>query len=103
MVNRGGNFNRKYVNKRKLIRDRKKGRIQNKKKSIGYNDNELETMTKKEEKKQKRNEQILKAAGVTSEQINSLLNSRREKLRKRRQKRHNKQTNNNEMQLEKDE
>ena len=31
MVNRGGNFNRKYVNKRKLIRDRKKGRIQNKK------------------------------------------------------------------------
>ena len=37
MVNRGGNFNRKYVKKRKLIRDKKK--------SIGYNDNELETMT----------------------------------------------------------
>ena len=31
MVNRGGNFNRKYVKKRKLIRDKKKGRIQKKK------------------------------------------------------------------------
>ena len=92
MVNRGGNFNRKYVNKRKLIRDKKKARIQNKKKSIGYNDEKIEVITKKEEKKQKRNEQILKAAGVTPEEINGLMNSRREKLRKRRQKRHNKIT-----------
>lgn len=93
MVNRGGNFNRKYVNKRKLIRDKKKARIKNKKKSIGYNDEKIEIITKKEEKKQKRNEQILKTAGITSEELIGLIITRKEKLRKRRQKRHNKVTN----------
>jgi len=101
MVNRGANFNRKYVNKRKLIRDRKKARIQNKKKSIGYNDDKKETISKKEEKKLRRNEQILKAAGVSASEISGLINSRKEKLRKRRQKRHNK-TKTNEMEIEND-
>ena len=67
MVNRYSCFNRKKENRLKVIRDRKKARINNKKKFLGYEENERlrgNKITKKEERKLKRTEHILKAAGI---------------------------------------
>ena len=64
MVNRYGTFNRRKVNRMKVIRDKKRARINRKKKAIGYTDGEEEKLTKKEERKLKRTENILKAAGI---------------------------------------
>lgn len=64
MTNRYGNFNRKKEKKLKVIRDKKRARIKNKKKSLGVDDNNETELTKKEKIRMKRSEHILKAAGI---------------------------------------
>ena len=84
MVNVNGGFNRKYVRKAKLIRDRKRARIRNKKRSIEYEENPNKPKTKKEIKKEKREEHILKAVGMTKDEIHNLLTYRKDRIRKNR-------------------
>lgn len=64
MVNRN-NFNRKKVKRLKSIRDKKKARINRKKIHLGINDQDTEKpLTKKQQKKQKRLDQIYKQLNV---------------------------------------
>ena len=106
MVKHGGTFNRNYVNKRKLIRDKKRAGIRRKKRRLGYDDKPEMPKTKKEIKQEKINESILKKVGMTAEEVHNLLTYRKERLRKRRRnqkkKRYIKQDNNN-MDIEKNE
>ena len=104
MVNRR-QFNNQYSNKKKLIRDRKRARINNKKIFLGYDKKEdsnvnptLKKRMKKEERRLKRNEQILAAAGVKREEIKSLISK---KIIKRRDKRRKRYIKNDEMEIEK--
>lgn len=84
MVNRTGNFNRQKVNRAKTIRDRKKARKNNKKKSIGYeNSNNNLQLNKKQLKKQKRLNQILTDLGVDADKL----------IKKKHIKRRNKKSN----------
>ncbi len=75
MVNRYGTFNRRKVNRMKVIRDKKRARINRKKKAIGYTDGEEEKLTKKEERKLKRTENIL------IEDVSKILTKKRIKRR----------------------
>ena len=85
MVNVDGNFNRNYVRKRKNIRDKKRARIRGKKKAIEYDENKPEEpKTKKDIKKEKRQEHILKAAGMTAEEVHKLVTYRKDRIRKNR-------------------
>ena len=84
MVNVDGNFNRNYRKKRKYIRDKKRGRIRGKKKLLGLEERPEEPKTKKEIRKEKRKEGILKAAGMTEEEVHKLFTYRKYKIRKNR-------------------
>ena len=106
MVNPGGNFNRNYQRKRKLIRDKKRARIRGKKRRLGYDEKIDVPKTKKEIKEEKKNENILKSMGTTAEEIHHLLNYRKERIRKRRRDKRNKRyikTDAKEMDVEKEE
>ena len=84
MVNVDGNFNRNYRRKRKEIRDKKRARIRGKKKLLGVGEEIDKPKTKKEIKKEKRQEGILKAAGMTAEEVHKLVTYRKDKIRKNR-------------------
>ena len=84
IVKQRGTFNRNYVHKRKLIRDKKRARIRRKKKRLGYDDKPEMPKTKKEIRQEKINDNILKKVGMTAEEVHNLLTYRKEKLRKRR-------------------
>ena len=106
MVNRR-QFNNQFSNKRKIIRERKRARINNKKIVLGYDNNEdsnvnpkLKKRIKKEERRLKRNEQILAAAGVKAEEVKNLLSKKIIKRRDKRRKRYIK-SEKNEMEIEK--
>ena len=106
MVNRR-QFNNQFSNKRKIIRERKRARINNKKIFLGYEKKEdsnvnpkLKKRIKKEERRLKRNEQILAAAGVKAEEVKNLLSKKIIKRRDKRRKRYIK-SEKNEMEIEK--
>ena len=84
MVNRETNFNRKKVNKLKSIRDRKRARLQRKKKAIGFGKNDSRPLTKKEERKQKRLERIYKELGQKDNKSNNIATILENKNRRRR-------------------
>ena len=84
MANPGGNFNRNYVRKRKLIRDKKRARIRGIKRRLRLDEKSEAPKTKKEIREEKKSDNILKAMNTTPEEIHKLLNYRKEKLRKRR-------------------
>ena len=103
MVNVDGNFNRNYRRKRKEIRDKKRARIRGKKKLLGLNEESDRPKTKKEIKKEKRKEGILKAAGMTAEEVHQLVTYRKDKIRKNRRDKRKKRyikTDNKEMDVE---
>ena len=83
MVNADGNFNRNYVRKRKYIRDKKRHRVRGKKQLLREDQPEA-PKTKKEIKKEKRQESILKAAGMTAEEVHKLVTYRKDRNRKKR-------------------
>lgn len=60
---RADRFNRKYVNKRKLIRDRKKAHIVARKRRDGPKVDEVE-LSKKDQKKQKRLDKIFNEMNI---------------------------------------
>ena len=105
MVNVDGNFNRNYRHKRKYIRDKKRSRIRGMKKRLEEKNPDA-PKTKKEIKKEKREESILKAAGMTAEEVHKLVTYRKDRIRKKRKdkrkKRYIKQDN-KEMDIEEDE
>ena len=85
MVNVNGNFNRNYTRKRKYIRDKKRARVRGKKKLLGYDEDKPEApKTKKEIRKEKRQQHILKAAGMTAEEVHKLVTYRKDRIRKKR-------------------
>lgn len=103
MVNVDGNFNRNYTKKRKSIRDKKRGRIRGKKKRLGLDEIPEKSKTKKEIRREKRKENILKAAGMTAEEVHKLLTYRKDKIRKNRRDKRKKRyikTDNKEMDIE---
>ena len=79
MVNAGANFNRNYQRKRKLIRDKKRARIRGKKRRLGLNEKTEMPKTKKENRENKKSENILKTINMTAEEIHNLVNYRKEK------------------------
>ena len=106
MVNVDSNFNRNYTRKRKYIRDKKRARIRGKKKLLGVNEQEkpkTKREIKKEIKKEKKQESILKAVGMTAEEVHKLVTYRKDRIRKhrrdKRKKRYIKQDN-KEMEVE---
>ena len=84
MVNRYSTFNRVKTRRLKNIRDKKRARIIRKKKAIGYTEETNETTTKKEERKMKRSENILKAAGI--DDVSKVLSKRKVRRRNKRNK-----------------
>ncbi len=103
MVNVDGNFNRNYTKKRKSIRDKKRGRIRGKNRRNGFEEIPEKPKTIKEIRREKRKENILKATGMTAEEVHKLLSYRKDKIRKnkrdKRLKRYIK-TDNKEMDIE---
>jgi hypothetical protein len=94
MVNREGNYNRQKVRRAKLIRDKKKSRIKNKKKRVEYEEENTTTLTKKQEKKQKRINKVLKEMGMND------TNLLQKKHFKRRNKNRNREIQDNNMQID---
>ena len=90
MVKHGGTFNRNYVNKRKLIRDKKRARIMRKKRFLGMDEKVEAPKTKKEIREDKKSENILKTINMTGEEIHNLVNYRKEKIRRKRRDKRNK-------------
>ena len=94
MVNASANFNRNYQKKRKLIRDKKRARIRGKKRRLGYDEKTETPKTKREIKEeireQKKNENVLKAAGMTAEEVHNLVNYRKDRIRRMRKRRRDK-------------
>ena len=94
MVNASANFNRNYQKKRKLIRDKKRARIRGKKRRLGYDDKNEKPKTKREIKEEireeKKNENVLKAAGMTAEEVHNLVNYRKDRIRRIRKRRRDK-------------
>ena len=88
MVNRYSTFNRVKTRRLKNIRDKKRARIIRKKKAIGYTEETNETTTKKEERKMKRSENILKAAGI--DDVSKVLSKRKVRRRNKRNKKQSK-------------
>lgn len=84
MVNRYSTFNRVKTRRLKNIRDKKRARIIRKKKAIGYTEETNEATTKKEERKMKRSENILKAAGI--DDVSKVLSKRKVRRRNKRNK-----------------
>ena len=84
MVNRYSTFNRVKTRRLKNIRDKKRARIIRKKKAIGYTEETNETTTKKEQRKMKRSENILKAAGI--DDVSKVLSKRKVRRRNKRNK-----------------
>lgn len=84
MVNRYSSFNRVKTRRLKNIRDKKRARIIRKKKAIGYTEEKNESTTKKEERKMKRSENILKAAGI--DDVSKVLSKRKVRRRDKRNK-----------------
>ena len=106
MVKHGGTFNRNYVNKRKLIRDKKRARIMRKKRYLGMDEKVEAPKTKKEIREEKKNENVLKAANMTAEEVHKLLTYRKDRIRKRRRDKRRKRyikENAKDMDIEKDE
>ena len=107
MVNVDANFNRNYRRKRKYIRDKKRARIRGKKKLLGIDENKPDApKTKKEIKKEKRKESVLKAVGMTAEELHKLVNYRKDKIRKNRRDKRRKRyikTDKKEMDIEEEE
>ena len=94
MVNASSNFNRNYQKKRKAIRDKKRARIRGKKRRLGYDDKIEKPKTKREIKEEireeKKNENVLKAAGMTAEEVHNLVNYRKDRIRRMRKRRRDK-------------
>ena len=84
MVNVDANYNKNYRRKAKYIRDKKRARIRGKKKYLGIENKTEAPKTKKEIKKEKRQEHILKAAGMTAEEVHKLVTYRKDRIRKNR-------------------
>ena len=103
MVNVDGNFNRNYTRKRKSIRDKKRARIRGKKKRLGFDEIPEKPKTKKEIRREKRKANILKAVGMTAEEVHKLLTYRKDKIRKNRRDKRKKRyikSDNKEMDIE---
>ncbi len=98
MVNREGNFNRRSVSRNKTIRDKKRARIQNKKKSVGYENRPDPEPTKKEVKREKRLERIL--GGMKSKELNNLMSKRRSSRKSGKGRKAVKNANNNDNNIE---
>jgi hypothetical protein len=87
MVNRY-NFNRKLVKRLKSIRDKKRGRINNKKKHLGIEKNEEKPLNKKQLRKQKRLDRIMKELDqkdhLPSQSTNNVISKSKLKRRNKR-------------------
>lgn len=95
MVNRDINFNRKKVKRLKTIRDKKRARVQRKKKTVGYNEEREQPLTKKQMRKQKRLDKIL--SQIDQKDLNAIS---KKTIKRRNKKKGNKKRDNNIMEVE---
>ena len=94
MVNRDINFNRRKVKRLKTIRDLKKARINRKKQHLQINNDSNLPLTKKEEKRSRRLENIIKEFEDKNISLNNIFKDKHIRRRNRR-KAGNKNNNSN--------
>lgn len=92
MVNKFGNQNRKFVKRRKEIRDRKKAQVVGRRRK-GIKKEIEQTVTKKEARKQERLSKIYKEAGISEKLFER-------KYSKKTGRKNRKQTKNTEMNID---
>jgi hypothetical protein len=97
MTNRNSAFNRKKVNRAKTIRDKKRSRIRNKKRSINYQEEHEvpRELTKKEQRKQKRLDRILTDMNVRNTNI-----GKKKVIKRRNDRKKNKNSSSDKMEIE---